>query len=126
MFAAINQVADQEVLAIAKTAMSAKEQAEDKLKEMGVPTEDFRIKVFKMPVGKAVDLEEVEKIHVRVVRKPTKHIKQRLKSLRASLRAENISYEELHELQCLATYIEDGDVELLEPAGVPEFPKDEG
>lgn len=47
-------------------------------------------------------------------------IKSRLEYLRGCLRAESISYGELHELQNLAPYIEPGDVELLEPAGVPE------
>lgn len=49
---------------------------------------------------------------------PTK--KQRLEYLRQELRAERISYEELIELQNLKEYIEPGDVELLEAAGVPE------
>jgi hypothetical protein len=44
----------------------------------------------------------------------------RLEYLRAELRAERVSYGELHELQNLTEYIEPGDVELLEPAGVPE------
>lgn len=48
------------------------------------------------------------------------HVKTRLEHIRKQLRAECISYDELHELQCLAPYIERGDVELLEPAGVPE------
>lgn len=51
-------------------------------------------------------------------------IAQRLEELRAALRAENISYGELAELQALAPYIEPGDTELLEPAGVPEFPEE--
>lgn len=44
----------------------------------------------------------------------------RLEALRAALRAENISYGELAELQSLAAHIAPGDVELLEAAGVPE------
>lgn len=44
----------------------------------------------------------------------------RLEYLRGELRAERISYGELHELQSLAKYIPAGDVELLEAAGVPE------
>jgi hypothetical protein len=51
--------------------------------------------------------------------------KTRLEELRATLRAEDISYGELSELQGLVDYIEPGDVELLEWAGVPEFPDDE-
>ena len=52
--------------------------------------------------------------------KTTRKIKQRLEYLRRCLRSESISYGELHELQCLAPHIGAGDVELLEPAGVPE------
>jgi hypothetical protein len=52
-------------------------------------------------------------------------IAERLEELRAELRAERISLDELIELQGLAEYIEPGDVELLEAAGVPEFPDDE-
>lgn len=48
-------------------------------------------------------------------------ITKRLKYLRQELRAERMSYGELAELQSLAKYIEAGDVELLEAAGVPEF-----
>lgn len=48
------------------------------------------------------------------------HVKRRLEELRTELRAERISYGELFELQSLAHYIEDDDVELLEPAGVVE------
>lgn len=50
----------------------------------------------------------------------TDPIKQRLEYLRQQIRNENISYGELSELQSLADHIEDGDNELLEPAGVPE------
>lgn len=50
----------------------------------------------------------------------TKTIRDRLEYLRGELRAERISYGELAELQELAKYIEPGDVELLEAAGVPE------
>jgi len=45
-------------------------------------------------------------------------IKQRLEYLRMELREERISYGEILELQSLADHIEDGDVELLEAAGV--------
>jgi len=50
-----------------------------------------------------------------------KQINERLEYLRTELRNERISYGELAELQSLAQYIEPGDVELLEAAGVPEF-----
>ena len=49
-----------------------------------------------------------------------KKIKARLEYLRGELRKEQLSYEELVELQNLAKYIERGDNELLEAAGVPE------
>ena len=45
---------------------------------------------------------------------------ERLEELRIELRNERISYGELAELQSLSEYIEKGDVELLEAAGVPE------
>ena len=47
-------------------------------------------------------------------------IASRLEYLRGEIEAERISWGELHELQCLADHIEDGDVQLLEAAGVPE------
>jgi hypothetical protein len=47
-------------------------------------------------------------------------IKDRLEYLREELRNERISMGELVELQGLADYIDPGDVELLEAAGVPE------
>lgn len=46
--------------------------------------------------------------------------KNRLEYLRGELRAEQISYAELAELQSLVPYIDADDVELLEAAGVPE------
>jgi hypothetical protein len=49
-----------------------------------------------------------------------KEIKERLEYLRGELRAECISWDELAELQSLASYIDSDDVELLEAAGVPE------
>jgi hypothetical protein len=48
-------------------------------------------------------------------------IRARLEHLRTEIRAERISYGEIAELESLAEYIEPGDVELLEAAGVPEF-----
>ena len=56
--------------------------------------------------------------------KATPEIKKRLEEIRKELRKGKISYGELSELQSLAKYIEKGDVELLEAAGVPEFPED--
>ncbi len=49
--------------------------------------------------------------------------KRHLEYLRKELRAERISTMELLDLARLAEYIEPGDVELLEAAGVPEFPE---
>jgi hypothetical protein len=46
---------------------------------------------------------------------------RRLEYLRQELQAERMSYGEQVELQNLTDYIKDGDVELLEAAGVPEF-----
>ena len=52
------------------------------------------------------------------------NIKERLEYLRGELRAEHISLGELIELESLVEYIDPNDVELLEAAGVPEFPDD--
>ena len=51
-------------------------------------------------------------------------ISDRLEYLRGELRAERMSYAELAELQGLAEHIDPSDVELLETAGVPEFPEE--
>ena len=48
------------------------------------------------------------------------HLHDRLEYLRSQIRAERISYGEIAELQSLAEYIEPGDVELAEWAGIPE------
>lgn len=47
----------------------------------------------------------------------------RLEYLRGQIHDECISYSEIAELQSLADEIDPGDVELLEWAGVPEFPE---
>jgi hypothetical protein len=52
-------------------------------------------------------------------------VSPRLEAIRAALQAQNISYGELGELQNLAPFITPGDTELLEAAGVPEFPEQE-
>lgn len=52
-------------------------------------------------------------------------VKNRLEELRKTLREESISTAELCELQSLSEYIDKGDVELLEAAGLPEFDEDE-
>ena len=46
---------------------------------------------------------------------------ERLEYLRGQIEAEQISYSEISELQSLAEFIEPGDVQLLQWAGVPEF-----
>lgn len=51
-------------------------------------------------------------------------VQQRLEYLRQELRMERISMSELAELQSLKDQIDPGDVELLEAAGVPEFPEE--
>lgn len=51
-------------------------------------------------------------------------IRLRLEYLRSQLDAQTVSYGELVELQGLAEHIDSGDVQLLEAAGVPEFPED--
>lgn len=50
---------------------------------------------------------------------------ERLEEIREELNNETISYGELAELQELTEFIEEGDVQLLEAAGVPEFPIEE-
>lgn len=52
--------------------------------------------------------------------KPTTEQSARLEAIRAELRAEEISYAELAELQSLSHLIADDDTELLEAAGIPE------
>ena len=47
--------------------------------------------------------------------------KERLEEIRTELDNESISYGELVELEELVEYIEEGDVQLLQAAGVPEF-----
>lgn len=49
-----------------------------------------------------------------------KEIRERLEYLRGEIQAGRISYGEIAELQALAPHIEDGDVELLQWAGVEE------
>lgn len=53
-------------------------------------------------------------------------IREYLEYLRGKIDAEEqLSYSELSDLQGLADHIDPGDVQLLEWAGVPEFPEDE-
>ena len=55
----------------------------------------------------------------------TAEAKQRLEELRAEIQDGLLSYGEIAELQSLIPYIDKGDVELLEWAGVPEFDEPE-
>lgn len=50
----------------------------------------------------------------------TQAVKERLEYLRGEILAERISYGEISELQSLAKHIHNGDVLLLEWAGIPE------
>jgi hypothetical protein len=59
------------------------------------------------------------------VLRATETTKNRLEELRTALREECISYGGLAELQSLAKFIEPGDLELLEAAGVYEEPADD-
>ena len=52
----------------------------------------------------------------------TAQIERRLEEIRIEIRAERISQGEICELQSLVEYIDKDDVELLEWAGVEEFP----
>lgn len=54
---------------------------------------------------------------------PDPAIRARLEYLRGEIEAERISMSEVIELQGLAEHIEAGDTQLLEWAGVPEFPE---
>lgn len=65
-----------------------------------------------------------ESLELTKVVEATKEIKERLEYLRGEIKAERISYEEIAELQVLARFIEPSDVELLQWAGVEEFPND--
>lgn len=52
-------------------------------------------------------------------------VDERLEYLRTELRAERMSWYELYELQTLAPFIPEWDVELREAAGIPEFQEGE-
>jgi hypothetical protein len=49
------------------------------------------------------------------------NVQQRLEEIRKSLDNENISYGELAELYYLREHIDEGDVQLREASGIPEF-----
>jgi hypothetical protein len=52
-------------------------------------------------------------------------IQARLNRIRHSIEQENVSYGELVELESLKDHIHEGDLELLQWAGVPEFNEEE-
>jgi len=68
----------------------------------------------------ARELVKIAKELMAVGKKPDVRIKRRLEYLRKEIEAERISYGEISELQSLVDYIDPGDVQLLEWAGVPE------
>ena len=55
----------------------------------------------------------------------TRQAKRKLEDIRRSINAESVSYMELFDLALLVAYIDPSDVQLLEWAGVPEFPESE-
>lgn len=84
-------------------------------------TIDEALETIKSLRQSALDTDNVE----REIGLKVNTVQDRLEYLRGELRAERISYGELAELQDLADEIDEGDVELLEAAGVPEFPDDD-
>ena len=85
--------------------------------EMRTLLENYRVAVYAY-METWID-DEIDRLYL----EKTEEIKERLEYLRKELRAERISHGELAELQTLAPHIEAGDIELLEAAGVPEFPE---
>lgn len=73
------------------------------------------------PTGKTVSGGYVEvPIYKFISEESLAGIKKRLEHIRGEIKAERVSYGELLELQSLAKYIEAGDMELQEAAGIPE------
>jgi hypothetical protein len=75
--------------------------------------------------GQYAEALEVYGLVVDALRERLDWIETRLEEIRAELRAEEICYGAIVELQDFAPYIAPGDVELLEAAGVPEFPEED-
>ena len=73
-----------------------------------------------VPIADADELRWLAALAVRLLEELAP-ARERLEELRAAIRAENISYGEIAELQGLAEHIAPDDVELLEWAGVPEY-----
>ena len=90
--------------------------------EAGTEAEAFGKASQELLTQLLVEATSVKPWAVSYERTGDRRVAARLEYLRGELRAERISYGELAELQGLADQIEPGDVELLEAAGVPEFP----
>ena len=80
-----------------------------------------QLKEFSKCDGKHKNLNELFDCKSCAVLFDDEQIKRRLEYLRKQIDAERISYSEIAELQSLAEYIDDCDVQLLEWARVPEF-----
>lgn len=82
--------------------------------------EEARKRAFQMKLKAAKKRKEVARKKA-VIAAGDGTEKKRLEEIRKAIRAENVSTSELVELASLVDFIEEGDVELLEAAGVPEF-----
>ena len=71
-------------------------------------------------LSKELDLKDVTPDIIKYCIKSYNYISKTLKSIKKSIKNENISYGEIAELQSLKKYIDRNDIELLEWAGVPE------
>ena len=78
------------------------------------------VQLYWVDDGEEFSTLDEAKSYVNKLSPTTPEIKAELEELRQALRDENISQGELARLEELKDYIEFGDVELLEPAGVPE------
>ena len=84
--------------------------------------EDFKTDLNRVIEELGADkISQAQLVFYKRVRNKLIKIEARLETLRAEIRAERISTGEIIELQGLAKYIEKGDVELLQWAGVEEF-----
>lgn len=82
---------------------------------------DFLCNLMHLADRQGVNFEQVlERGRCHYSAEVREEAEQRLEYLRGEIKAERISYGEIAELQALAEYIEPGDVELLQWAGVPE------
>jgi hypothetical protein len=86
-----------------------------------VPQVLEKLKQHFEPTGKTVSSGHVTMPIYKFISEETlAGIKKRLEHIRGEIKAERVSYGELLELQSLAKYIEAGDMELQEAAGIPE------